>query len=388
MKGPDLSDPRFNVEDPELHLAALREECPVHFDHERSMWVLARHGDVVAVSKDPQGFCSGRGVLIGDRSRAIAAADSLLYLDPPQHGRYRRLVSRAFTPRTVAGLEPSMRVLAAELLDAVDPAADTEMVDAFSAPIALLVIARLLGIGEHDRDQLRRWSDAVMEAATDLNDENGALAAELLMFLDAQLDERARRPADDLLTALGDADVDGVRLTRDEQLGFCMTLFVAGNETSRALISGGLVALAEHPDQRAALAADPTTITDAVEELLRWVTPITAMARTATTGAVVGDQRIAAGDYVVLSYLSANRDGAVFGCRADHLDVTRNPNPHVAFGFGEHYCLGAGLARLEARVAFEEVLSRFPHYELIGPVERPPSSLLRQISRLPLRLQP
>ncbi len=182
--------------------------------------------------------------------------------------------------------------------------------------------------------------------------------------------------------------MDGTRLTRREVLGFCMTLLVAGNETTRSLMTGGLIALAEHPDQRARLVSEPALIPSAVEEMLRWVTPIMAMARTTTRPVTLGGSELGAGEYVVLAYGAGNRDEEVFGVSADRFDITRSPNPHLSFGFGEHFCIGASLARLEARVLLEQVLARWPEYALSGEIERSPSTLLRQITMAPVRLVP
>lgn len=388
MTAPPLDDPGFWAGDPEPDLARLREESPVHWYEPGRFWALTRHADVHAVSRDPETFCSSRGVLINDREREVAAADSILYVDPPLHSRYRKLVNRGFTPRRVAALEDRVRQLLRDLLDAVDPSTDVDLVEAIAAPLPLLVIAELLGVPPSDRGQFRVWSDAVMEAASGITDENATLALELMEYFDAALRQRATSPREDLLSVLVSADVDGELLTKPEQLGFCMTLLVAGNETTRSAISGGLVALAQHPEQRRRLVADPTLVPGAVEEVLRWVTPIAAMSRTATCDVAIGNEKVAEGDYVVMVYLSANRDEAVFGPDAAAFDVTRPVNPHLTFGTGEHFCLGASLARLETRVVVEELLARWPSYAVTGPVLRTPSTLMRQLSRVPLVLAP
>jgi cytochrome P450 len=388
MSEPRLDDPAFYADDPDRALAEARRHCPVQWYAPGSFWSLTRHADVAAVSKDPEHFRSGGGVLISDRLRSVNSAESILYLDPPVHAHYRKLVSRAFTPRRVVTLEPRIRALAAELLDELDPAAPVDLVDTVAAPLPLLVIAELLGVPAEHRADFRRWSDGIMAAATALTEENAVLAMELLTYFDRQLDDRSRAPRDDLLSALVTAEVDGEQLTRPEQLGFCMTLLVAGNETTRSLISGGLVVLAQHPGQRAKIAADPDLMADAVEEMLRWVTPIMAMARSATTDTELGGERVCSGDYVVMQYAAANRDVQVFGADADRFDVTRTPNPHLAFGVGEHFCLGAGLARLEARILLQEFLSRWPDYAIVGPVSPVPSTLLRQLGRVPVQLDP
>jgi cytochrome P450 len=249
----------------------------------------------------------------------------------------------------------------------------------------MLVIAELLGVPAEDHERFRRWSDAIMEAATELTPESAMQAAELLGYFAEHLAERREQPGDDLLSRLVLAEVDGERLTDAELLGFCMTLLVAGNETTRNLLSGGLLALHDNPEQRAVAS---NNVARTVEELLRWVTPIMLFARTATRDTEIGERAIKAGDFVVMLYVSGNRDEAAFGPTAGQLDVTRDPNPHLGFGFGEHFCLGAGLARLEARIVIDEVLTRFPSYAITGEPDRVPSTLLRGIAKLPGVLSP
>jgi cytochrome P450 len=320
-----------------------------------------------------------------DLTREVMAAESLLYLDPPTHSRYRKIVSTQFTPRAVADLEDRVRQITDEVLAGIAPADEIDLVDAITAPIPMLVIAELLGVPAEDHERFRRWSDAIMEAATELTPESAIQAVELLGYFAEHLAQRRELPGDDLLSRLVLAEVDGERLSDAELLGFCMTLLVAGNETTRNLLSGGLLALHEHPEQRSAASQN---ISRSVEELLRWVTPIMLFARTATRDAAIGERVIKEGDFVVMLYLAANRDESVFGPSASQLDVRRDPNPHLGFGFGEHFCLGAGLARLEARIVLDEVLSRFPSYAVIGQPDRVPSTLLRGIAKLPVVLAP
>ncbi len=383
-----IGDPAFLGGDPDPALARLRLDDPVHWQEAERCWVVTGQRQVQTIGKDPGHFCSGLGVLLGDRERRVVAEDSILYLDPPRHARHRALVSRAFTPRRVAVLEPRITALVHELLDALDPRAPVDLVDALCAPLPLRVISELLGLPEGDWDAFRRWSDAIIEAATDLTEDNALVALELIEYFDAQLDARARQPTDDLLSALRAAEVDGQRLSRAEVLGFCMSLLVAGNETTRSLLSGGLAELARHPDQRAALAADRRLVPGAVEEMLRWVTPITGFARTVRGRVALGDTTLGDGDYVYMVYRAANRDEAVYGQSAGTFDVRRSPNPHVAFGFGEHFCIGAGLARLEGRVVLTELLGRFPDYEVVAEGPRVPSTLVNQVERLEVVLDP
>ncbi len=376
----------FNRPDYFEVLARLRRQSPVH-RYAPGSWVVSRYDDVRSVSRDPARFCSGRGVLMNDPIRRGAELPgSVLHMDPPVHGPWRKLVSRWLTPRAVAALEDSVRAVAADVLDEVPAGEAIDLVDAVAAPLPVLVIAELLGIADADRRDLRRWSDACIDGA-DEADADAAMASvgELLAFLGAEVAARRANPGDDLLSALVGAEIDGRPLGDDEVVMYCMSLLVAGNETARHLLSGSVLALAQHPDQRATLAADPAALPSAVEECLRWVTPIQAFGRTATTAIELGGSRIDAGDWVVLMYASANRDEAVFGPDADRFDVTRS-GAHLAFGFGEHVCLGAHLARLEGRVALEQLLARYPRYELAGEPTWVRSTLVRGAAELPVVL--
>jgi cytochrome P450 len=247
------------------------------------------------------------------------------------------------------------------------------------------MIAHMLGVPAEDLPAFRIWSDAIAIAATDPTDPRAMVAIDFFTYFNAKLDARLGEadPPEDLLTAiLADAE-----LTRAEQLGFCMSLLVAGNETTRHLVSGGLIALAEHPDQRAHLVADESLIPAAVEEMLRWITPIVAMARTTTCPVTVGGTHVDSDSYLVMLYAAANRDETVFGEDASEFDISRSPNPHLAFGIGEHFCLGAQLARLEAKVIFTEVLRRWPRYQVLDGVQMGASTLLRDTVTLPILLQ-
>jgi cytochrome P450 len=310
-------------------------------------------------------------------------------MDPPAHGHHRKLVSPSMTVRRIGALEPRVRAITVEVLDAVEARGATvvDVVDDIAAPVPTLVIAELLGVPPEDLATFRRWSDTMIAAATEMTEDGLVQAAELFAYMSDIVEARRGEPRDDLISVLVAGEVDGERLTENDIGMFCMTLLVAGNETTRTLLSNGLLALAQQPDQRAALANGGDTAV-ATEELLRWEAPIQMMCRTANTDTTIGDTTINEDDYVVLFYGSANRDEAVFGPTAASLDVTRDPNPHLAFGYGEHFCLGAGLARLEGRIVIEEVLRRWPDYALAGDVERLPSLLVRGIERLPIALHP
>ena len=386
MDIPDVEDPEFWQHDPDAALAGLRRDCPVARQPSGRFWTVARHDDIVTMSKDPAAYTSSKGVLIGDLKRTVTGTESILYVDPPRHVAMRRIVNRGFTVRRVAELTPVIERIVTGVLDAIDPAQPVDAVDVLCAPVPLLVIAHMLGVPAEDLPTFRMWSDAIAIAATDATDPRAMAAVDFFVYFNAKLDARQSEsePPPDLLTALT-ADSD---LTRAEQLGFCMSLLVAGNETTRHLIAGGLVALAEHPRQRAMLVDDAALIPVAVEEMLRWITPIVAMARTTTCPVTLSGTAVGADEYLVMLYAAANRDETVFGSDADRFDVTRSPNPHLAFGIGEHFCLGAQLARLEAKIVFTEVLRRWPDYRVLDGVRMGASTLLRETAELPILFRP
>jgi cytochrome P450 len=380
-----LDDPDFYLADPHAAFRWMRERAPVYRCERARLWAISKHADIMRVSRNPEIFCSARGILINDGLRGetpMEVPPSIIYMDPPQHNRYRKLVSRAFTPGMVAGLEGRTRAIARESLDAIRSGETHDFVETVAVPLPMLVIAEMLGVAAEDRGTFKRWSDAIIAAAdTGTSPESMQHVGELFAYFHAKLGERRGR----LLSVLAAAEVDGERLADEELLMFCMTLLVAGNETTRNLISGGAKALMEFPDQRRVLVENPDRLPGAVEEMLRWVTPIRSFARTATRDTEIRGQRIAAGDYVLLLYASGNRDEEVFGPTADVFDVARPAEPmHVAFGFGEHFCLGASLARLEARVLFEELLGRFPDFSLAGEIVPLRSTLMNGLVRMPV----
>ena len=384
-----LDDPDFYLDDPHAAFRRMRQHAPVYRCEEARLWAISKHADIMHVSRNPETFCSARGILIQDGlrgERPMVTPPSIIYMDPPQHNRYRKLVSRAFTPGMVAGLEGRIRAIAQESLDAIRSGETHDFVDAVAVPLPMLVIADMLGVAAEDRQAFKRWSDAIIAAAdTGASPESMGHVGELFAYFYGKLAERRERPQNDLLSSLAVAEVDGDRLADEELLMFCMTLLVAGNETTRNLISGGAKALLEFPDERRALVQHPDRLSGAVEEMLRWVTPIRSFARTATRETEIRGQGIAAGDYVLLLYASGNRDEEVFGSTADVFDVARPADPmHAAFGFGEHFCLGASLARLETRVLFEELLDRFPDFSLAGEIVPLRSTLMNGVVRMPV----
>jgi cytochrome P450 len=390
VTSPPLHDPLWWAGDPYPELAALRAQDPVHrYEGEAGeLWMITRHADVQAISKDPATFRSGEGVLLTDLTRTALSTGSIIYLDPPVHSHHRKLVSPSLSVRRVAELKDRVRAIARDLLDAVDPTQVVDAVERLAVPLPILVIAELVGVPEEDTARFRHWSDAAIAAASDLTGEVITLVTELYGYIRDLVRDRQAEPAGDLVSVLAHGRVDGEALSDDDINGFVLTLLVAGNETTRTLISNGLHALATYPDQRRRLVDDPALIGCAVEELLRWEAPIMSFCRTTTRPVDLGGKALAAGDYVLLCYQSANRDEATFGPTAGRLDVGRDPNPHLSFGYAEHYCLGAGLARLEGRVLLEEILARWPDYEPAGEIERLPSRLARGVAHLPVLLEP
>jgi len=378
-------------------LARLRRDAPV-YEYEPGAWTVARYDDVRTISRDPERFCSGRGVLMNDPLRnGNEIHGSILHMDPPAHAPWRQLVSRRFTPRATATFTEFVRTAARQVLDGIEPGETVDFVDRIAAPFPVTVIAELLGIAESDRADFQRWSDAAI-SSTDTDEPALDDLAALYRFLVDHV--RARRagaherdveddPARlDIATRLATAQVDGRPLTTAEAVGYCLALLVAGNETTRHLVSGSVLALSEHPEQRDRLAADRSAIDGAVEECLRWVTPIQTFGRTATRDTEIGGVRIREGDWLVMLYASANRDEQVFGSTAAAFDAFRRVDTqHVAFGFGEHLCLGAALARLEARVLFDELLARFSSFEVAGDPVWVRSTLVRGMQRLPVTMR-
>jgi cytochrome P450 len=370
-------------------LARLRAEAPV-YEYGPGVKLISRYHDIRAISRDPERFCSSRGVLVNDPARtdAGAVAGSILHMDPPEHREWRRVLSREFTPRAIGRMEPAVRARVIALLDAIPRGEVVDLVDMLAAPLPVQVIADLLDVPDGDRADFRRWSDATIVAADGmehLSDDDQRSIVEIAQYLEALASAKADAPpAAGLVSLLAHAEIDGRRRSPSELVVFNLSLLVAGNETTRHLISGGLLAFSDSPDQWRALAADPSLASGAVEECLRWVTPVQQFARTATRPTEVGGVPVAEDDYLVLLYASGNRDERAFGPSASMFDVTRGwATPNLAFGFGEHLCLGAALARLEVRVLFEELIARTNGVAIVGEGEWPPSSLVRGPQSLP-----
>jgi len=382
-----LSDPELYLGEPHLLYGRLRAEAPVAWNEALGFWAVSRHADVCAVESDPATYCAGRGILTDEIGVAYDTPPTMMHSDPPAHTRYRRLVQPGFKPSVVRSLEPFVRERVTALVDALPAGSPVDVLAALAIPLPLQIIGEILGMAQEDWERAYEWSEAVIPGARpDWSDERrAALMGEMVTYLIDASKQRRLTPRADMLTELAEVEIEGDQLT-DAELGmFLVQLLVAGNETTRNLIGAGLLALAEHPDQYARLRAEPGLVPSAVEELLRWTTPVISFMRTATRDTELAGVPIAAGEPVLMLFASADRDEAVFGPTAASLDVGRHPNPHIAFGFGNHFCLGAALARLEARAVLEAVSARFTGVGVAGVVERSPSSVIAGLRRAELQ---
>jgi cholest-4-en-3-one 26-monooxygenase len=391
----DLADPdAFANGIPHEAFRRLRAETPVAYFPEpnggRGFWAVTRHADVVHVSKHPELFSSTDGTNIEDHDgEALAKLQTImLNMDPPQHVKYRRLVKRGFTPRRIAELTPHVRELAREIVDRVAGKGECDFVTEVAAELPLLVICELMGVPVADRRRIFELSNRLIgfdDPEFQSSPADGEAAAlEMWTYAHAMGQERRRRPTGDLVSDLVNGEVDGERLTELEFNNFFLLLAVAGNETTRNAMAGGLLALMQHRGQWERLLSDRTLLDTAVDEIVRWVTPVIHFRRTATASTRIGDVEIRPGQKVVVWYPSANRDESVFE-RPDVFDVGRDPNPHLGFGIGEHFCLGSHLAKLEMRCLLDELLRRLPNIELCGDPRRLRSNFIHGIKGMPVR---
>ena len=373
-------------------LARLRANSPVHpvvLSGLPKCWLLTRHADVRKVSRDTETFSSKMGnTLIEVEMNPTSAM--LPGIDPPRHVLYRKLINQGFTVRNVKRLEPQMRRVARDIVTDVLDKGEFDAVPDISAEMSLQVIADVLGVPAQDRMDVFRWSNAIGSLGIEDPDYAptpealGEAAAEMFAYCGELVEHRRKHGmTDDILSALLVAEVDGEKLNRDQLNEFFLLLAIAGNETTRNTLSHGILALSQHPEQRSLLAQQPEAIPLAVEELLRWSTPVMHFRRTVTRDIELSGRPIPAGDWVLIHYLSANRDEDVFD-RADDFDVTREDAGHAAFGGGgTHFCLGAQLARLELRVLLEELYPNVPDLTVTAEPDRLRSSFFHGIKRLP-----
>jgi len=395
----------------------LREEAPVFRSERDGIWAITKYEDVRYISRSPELFANGyhvystaasfrgeddastSGAMPPDaRARRASMLDqdgneSLVFADGARHAFLRRIASRAFTPRAVARLEDEVERLTADAFAKIEPGVEVDFIDAVAAPVPIIMIARLLGVTDNHVDDFRRWSDAFTELGDEsltgggdpqLLEQRLTATTEFNEFFTEQLEHRRRVPQDDLLTAMVEATWEGRHMTMAEMLMMTTILLIAGNETTRGLLSGAGSLLADHPDQRELLRSDDDLVAPAIEEFLRMVSPVTHMCRTATTDTEIRDVAIPKGSYLCLLYPAANRDEDIWD-RSQELDVTRTPDlNHVAFGFAEHFCLGASLARKEARIVISQLLEQFSSWEVVGDTTRALNHMTPGLTTMPV----
>ena len=382
-----LVDPAFYAGDPFPHYARLREEAPVAWCEAGKFWAASTHAAVHEVSVDSARFCSAKGILAMEIGVDYETPPTMMHTDPPAHTAYRSLVQPGFRPSVVRDLAERVEARTSEIVDALPAGEVVDVVQALAVPLPLLLIADVLGVPTDDLDKFYEWSEAAIPGATDIEPERQIeLMGECWAYLLAHALERRTDPREDVVSILAHTEIDGRQLTDDELVMFLNQLLIAGNETTRNAISGGLAAFGAHADQWERLRADRSLIPTAIEEILRWTTPVISFMRTATADTTLAGSEILAGDPVLMLYQSANRDPLEFGSTAEVFDIGRTPNHHLAFGFGAHFCIGAALARLELRVLLEHLLDRFSALEPAGPVVRSASPVIAGVTGAPMRL--
>lgn len=362
----DLMSGEFYAGNPYPAFAWMRRNAPVYHDEANDIWGVATYRDVRLLGTDPATFSNAEGT-----RPKFMPLPMMIDTDPPQHTRRRKLVNAGFTPRRIAALEAGVRRVCDELIDAVIADRRCDFVRDIAGPLPLIMIGDMLGVAPDDRGQLLRWSDDMLRSQGDPAPEafeaSSIAFEEYTAYMQPVFEERRRTGKDDdLVGILVHADVDGERLDDDTLIFETLLILIGGDETTRHVLSGGLLALLEHPEQLAALREDPRLLPCAVEEMLRWVSPIKNMVRTTTREVTLGGVELPEGAQLLALYPSANRDEDVFP-NVDAFDITRDPNPHLAFGFGTHFCLGNQLARLELRVMFDRVLARLADLRLAAP---------------------
>ncbi len=402
---PDLIHPETYVRHGYPHdvWTELRRRSPVHWierDSGDSYWAITKHADIMHVGKSPELFASGPGIFVEFEDRPegedrFEPPPTLIAMDPPKHGKYRKLISKRFTPGALRRMHSDIERIAKKIVDELLESGDegtVDFVEKVAAPLPIAVIAWLLGVPESDWNLLFDWTNRTIGAGDPEYQKEGETAAEtgnaatieLFTYFTKLVEEKRKNPADDLVTLFANAEVDGKKLEPMDVLAWCFIIVVAGNETTRNATSGGMLALIEHPDQMRLVQRDPTLLKPTIEEILRWTSPIIHFARTATRDTEIRDQKIREGEKLSLFYGSANRDEEVFD-RPFEFDVTRRPNRHLAFGVGEHFCAGAHVARLEMEIAYKYLLPRIQEIELAGPPERLHSALVGGVKHLPIR---
>lgn len=406
IEGIDLNDPeRFVRMEHHAMFTKLRAEDPVHWQQDDfrggGYWNVVKHADLIEVNRDTATFSSEIGGTmimsgqfpVGEDPDAMMDTRGVLMLDmdPPKHTRYRLLVNKGFTPRMIGLIEQALRHRAALIVDNVIERGTADFVDDIASELPLQAIAEIMGVPQEDRRKLFEWSNRMVGAGDPeyMADDTGDAFVELFTYVNGLAAERRTDPHDDIVTKLLNAEIEGEQLSELEFDMFMMLLAVAGNETTRNATAHGMYALLTHPEQFELLKSDPEArIDDAVEEVLRWASPVLHFRRTATADTEIRGRQIKAGDRVVIWHISANRDEDVWD-DPFVFDITRNPNPHVAFGGGgSHFCLGANLARMELKLILTELVTRLPDMQLAGEPQRLLSNFIGGIKHMPVKWTP
>jgi cholest-4-en-3-one 26-monooxygenase len=376
----------------------LRAEAPVAYVAPEGLepfWAITKHADILEISKQPLLFSSEQGIVLRPAGVVFPPSEMIVMLDPPRHGPVRRLANKRFTPRAVRSQRDDIERIALEILaEAADDGATGELdfVERIAAPFPLAVIAWVLGVPNDDWGLLFRWTNEVIgkddpeyrQPGESPGQTSKRARGELHAYFRDLISQRRRDARDDLVSELLTGELDGEPLSEEQLVSYCELLVEAGNETTRNAISGGLLVFSEHREQWDALRDDPAILPDAVEEILRWSSPISHFTRTATEDYELRGVTIRAGEQVALYFASANRDEDVFD-DPFAFQIDRRPNPHLAFGFGEHFCMGAHVARVELETIFRHLLARLDSFEVSGTVERLSSIINGSIKHLPLR---
>lgn len=383
------TDPAF-LENPFPFYEMGRTMSPLFLENP-GIWLVFDYSDVTAILRDSERWVTA---FVPDESLETPPQPSMLGSNPPRHTRLRALVSQAFTPRMIEQLEPRIRVIAGELLDRVVPSGEADIVDALAYPLPVIVIAEILGVPPEDRDDFKRWSDEVIATLgaglggepQDISEETFEQMRDYFMRL---AEERRANPRSDLISGLVAAEIDGQRLSDEDLLQMLILLLVAGNETTTNLISNAIIEFMNHPDQLQRVLDEPALLPTAIEEVLRFCSPVQATARRARRDVEVRGKTIKEGQTAVVWLAAANRDPEVFP-NPTTFDVARTPNRHVSFGLGIHFCLGAPLARLEARIALETFLARAKNFHRTDNelLPRVPTFIMRGVRSLPIAFDP
>ena len=399
----DIVNPDLYVQRgyPHAEWALLRREAPIYYYQRPNVdpfWAVTRHADIVNISRQPALFKSIQRLFVAVNEPNSPPPDEailrqLLNMNPPEHGAYRGVVNRRFTPRTVQQLTAGIERITTEVLDDIVGRGECDFVTEVSAKLPLAVIAEMFGIPRADWPLMFRLSNEMIgpsdpeyagEATITETVERARM--EFFQYFNGLVEDRRKNPRDDLSSALANGQVNGEQLPIFELLSYFALLIIAGNETTRNATTGGLYAFIDNPDQWARLKRDPALVPKAVEEIVRWTSPVIQFTRKATEDTDLAGQKIREGDEVALFYPSANRDESVFAA-PNKFDIGRYPNQHIAFGIGEHFCLGANLARLELQVMFRQLAERVDAVELTGPIQRMRSSFVGGIKHMPVRIK-